>query len=81
MTIEVISHRQDFRYVLEMDNLRYLYSYLILRFDFCFVLDFALAAMGLDLVSFFKNKFLTLHWFVHHVNLFIIQTLPGVVLS
>ena len=64
MTIEVISHRQDFRYVLEMDNLRYLYSifniqYLILRFDFCFVLDFALAAMGLDMVSFFKNKFLT----------------------
>jgi hypothetical protein len=32
--------------------LRYLYSSLILCFDFCFVLDFALAAMGLE---FFKQ--------------------------
>ena len=73
---------QDFRYVLEIDNFRYLYSDLILRFDFCLVLDWQQWVWTWSpFCCFFQKQALNLASICPLHHFFIIQTLPGVVLS
>ena len=73
---------QDFRYVLEIDNFRYLYSHLILRFDFCLVLDWQQWVWTWSpFCCFFQKQALNLASICPLHHFFIIQTLPGVVLS